>query len=72
MQRATPTTACIAWAVRSQSRTGSNTTLLLRSLHLVTQIGIVTLEPLVAIGARVGTFGNAAKSVEVELPLEGC
>ena len=45
--------------------------LLLRALHLQGQVGAVPEEPVVAVGARVGSLGDAAEAVEVELALEG-
>lgn len=45
--------------------------LLLRALHLQGQVGTVPEEPVVAVGARVGSLGDAAEAVEVELALEG-
>ena len=45
--------------------------LLLRALHLKGQVGAVAEEPVVAVGARVGSLGDAAEAVEVELALEG-
>ena len=44
---------------------------LLRALHLQGQVGAVPEEPVVAVGARVGSLGDAAEAVEVELALEG-
>jgi len=45
--------------------------LLLRSFHLQTPIGVVPVEGFVSIGTRVGAFRDTAKSIEIKLALEG-
>lgn len=46
--------------------------LLLRSFHLQTQVGLVAMEPFVAVGTSVRSLGNSTKAIKVELSLEGC
>lgn len=46
--------------------------LLLGTFHLEAEVGLVAVEPFVAVGAGVGALCDATEAVEVQLPLEGC
>ena len=45
--------------------------LLLGAFHLEAELGLVSEEEVVPVGAGVGAFGYATEAVEVQLTLEG-